>query len=65
LADRDLLVSYKNGSGKTLASFVPLIEKLYRKKLIPIDGLGAIVLVPVRELAMHVFEVLNLFSLKL
>jgi ATP-dependent RNA helicase DDX10/DBP4 len=62
LADRDVLVSSRTGSGKTLAYLVPLIEKLYRKKLIPIDGLGAIVLVPVRELAMQVFEVLNSFS---
>jgi ATP-dependent RNA helicase DDX10/DBP4 len=44
---------------------VPLIEKLYRNKFIPLDGLGAVVLVPVRELAMQVFEVLNSFSEKL
>jgi len=62
LADRDLLVSSRTGSGKTLAYLVPLVEKLYRKKFIPLDGLGAIVIVPVRELAMQVFEVLNSFT---
>lgn len=55
LAGRDLVVSSRTGSGKTLAYLIPLVEKLYRHKFIPMDGLGAIVLVPVRELAMQVF----------
>lgn len=55
LAGRDLLVSSRTGSGKTLAYLVPLIEKLYRNRFIPMDGLGALVIVPVRELAMQVF----------
>lgn len=62
LADRDLLVSSKTGSGKTLAYLIPLVEKLYRHRFIPMDGLGALVIVPVRELAMQVFEVLNSFT---
>lgn len=62
LADRDVLVSSRTGSGKTLAYLVPLIEKLYRQRFIPIDGLGAVVIVPVRELAIQVFEVLNSFT---
>jgi ATP-dependent RNA helicase DDX10/DBP4 len=65
LADRDLLVSSRTGSGKTLAYLIPLVEKLYRKKFIPMDGLGALVIVPVRELAVQVFEVLNSFSEKM
>jgi ATP-dependent RNA helicase DDX10/DBP4 len=65
LADRDLLVSSKTGSGKTLAYLIPLVEKLYRQKFIPMDGLGAVVIVPVRELAMQVFEVLNSFTEKM
>lgn len=65
LAGRDVLVSSRTGSGKTLAYLVPLIEKLYRNKFIPMDGLGAVVIVPVRELAMQVFEVLNSFTEKL
>lgn len=65
LAGRDLLVSSRTGSGKTLAYLVPLVEKLYRQRFIPLDGLGAVVVVPVRELAMQVFEVLNSFSERL
>lgn len=61
-AGRDILAASRTGSGKTLAYLVPLVEKLYRNKFIPLDGLGAIVLVPVRELAMQVFEVLNSFT---
>jgi len=48
LAGRDMIVSSKTGSGKTLAYLIPMVEKLYRQKFIPMDGLGAIVLVPVR-----------------
>jgi ATP-dependent RNA helicase DDX10/DBP4 len=62
LSGRDIMAASRTGSGKTLAYLVPLVEKLYRQKFIPIDGLGAIVLVPVRELAMQVFEVLNSFT---
>ena len=62
LADRDMLVSSKTGSGKTLAYLIPLVEKLYRQKFIPADGLGALVVVPVRQLAIQVFEVLNSFT---
>jgi ATP-dependent RNA helicase DDX10/DBP4 len=65
LAGRDVMVSSRTGSGKTLAYLVPLIEKLYRGRFIGLDGLGAVVVVPVRELAMQVFEVLNSFSEKL
>ncbi|CAM6004884.1 unnamed protein product [Sphagnum balticum] len=48
LGGRDIMACSKTGSGKTLAYLVPLVEKLYRTKFIPADGLGAIVLVPVR-----------------
>ena len=48
LVDRDIVAASRTGSGKTLAYLLPLIEKLYRHKFIPLDGLGAIVLVPVR-----------------
>jgi ATP-dependent RNA helicase DDX10/DBP4 len=56
------MAASRTGSGKTLAYLIPLIEKLYRNKFMPMDGLGAIVVVPVRELAMQVFEVLNSFT---
>ena len=41
----------KTGSGKTLAYIIPLIEKLYLQKWTPIDGIGAIIVLPTRELA--------------
>lgn len=49
----------KTGSGKTLSYLLPLIETLYRNLWTPLDGLGAIVILPTRELAMQVFEVFN------
>jgi ATP-dependent RNA helicase DDX10/DBP4 len=48
---RDLLVASKTGSGKTLTFVIPIIENLYRKKWTPLDGLGAVVILPTRELA--------------
>ena len=48
MVGRDLLVSSRTGSGKTLAYLVPLVEKLYRQRFIPVDGLGALIIVPVR-----------------
>lgn len=40
----------RTGSGKTLSYLVPLIEKLYVNKWTPLDGLGALVILPTREL---------------
>lgn len=48
LAGRDIMAASKTGSGKTLSYLIPLIEKLYRKKFIPLDGLGALVILPTR-----------------
>lgn len=62
LAGRDLMISSRTGSGKTLSYLIPLIEKLYRAKWSGLDGLGALVIVPVRELAIQVFEVLRSFA---
>lgn len=52
-----MLVASKTGSGKTLTYVIPTIENLYWKKWTPLDGLGAIVILPTRELAIQVFEV--------
>lgn len=41
---------------------VPLIEKLYREKWTTMDGLGGLILVPTRELALQVFEILRHIS---
>lgn len=62
LAGRDLVCCARTGSGKTLAYLIPLVESLYKKKWSAMDGLGGIVLVPTRELAMQAFEVLRSFA---
>jgi len=59
LAGRDLLGTALTGSGKSLAFFVPMLEKLYREKWTKMDGLGSIVLVPTRELGIQLFETLK------
>ncbi|RHZ80860.1 hypothetical protein Glove_131g79 [Diversispora epigaea] len=59
LHGRDVLGAAKTGSGKTLALLIPLIEKLYREKWTQLDGLGALVIAPTRELAVQIFEVLR------
>lgn len=57
LKGKDILASSKTGSGKTLAFLVPIIENLYRKDWSYADGLGALILVPTRELAIQIYEV--------
>jgi ATP-dependent RNA helicase DDX10/DBP4 len=49
----------KTGSGKTLAFLVPVLENLYRLKWSDMDGLGALIISPTRELAIQIFEVLR------
>lgn len=53
LAKRDILAASKTGSGKTLAYLVPAIENLYRLKWNVLDGLGAMIITPTRELVSH------------
>ncbi|RPB14162.1 DEAD-domain-containing protein [Morchella conica CCBAS932] len=59
LKGRDVLGAAKTGSGKTLAFIVPVLEILYRKKWTTLDGLGALIISPTRELATQIFEVLR------
>jgi ATP-dependent RNA helicase DDX10/DBP4 len=47
------------GSGKTLAFLVPLLESLYRARWSAVDGLGALVISPTRELSLQTFDVLR------
>ena len=47
-----MVLCARTGSGKTLCYLIPIIEKLYRERWTSLDGLGALVLVPTRELAM-------------
>ena len=49
----------KTGSGKTLSFIIPCFESLYRTYWSPMDGLGALVISPTRELAIQIFEVVR------
>ena len=59
LKGSDILGAAKTGSGKTLAFLVPVLENLYRRQWTELDGLGALILSPTRELAIQIFEVLR------
>ncbi|CAG8487655.1 8423_t:CDS:10 [Paraglomus occultum] len=59
LKGRDVLGAAKTGSGKTLAFLIPILEILYRRLWSQLDGLGALVIAPTRELAVQIFEVLR------
>ena len=50
LKGSDVLGAAQTGSGKTLAFLIPVLEILYRRKWGPIDGLGALIISPTREL---------------
>jgi len=53
LAGKDIIATAQTGTGKTLAFLVPVIERLAQS---PSRKIGALVLVPTRELAMQVHE---------
>lgn len=53
---KDVLATAQTGTGKTLAFLIPVIERLVRRNA---PGMGALVLVPTRELAMQVAEQFN------
>ncbi|KAL3882164.1 hypothetical protein ACJMK2_028532 [Sinanodonta woodiana] len=55
----DILGAAKTGSGKTLAFVIPVLERLYQLKWSQLDGLGALIISPTRELAYQIFEVLR------
>ncbi len=42
-----------------MAFLIPLLEVLYRNKWTQLDGLGALVISPTRELAIQIFNVLK------
>lgn len=57
LGGRDVLCAAKTGSGKTLAFVIPVLEKLDKEKWSArVDGIGALILTPTRELALQIFE---------
>ena len=59
LQGHDILGAAKTGSGKTLAFLLPILECLYYQKWSQMDGLGALIISPTRELAFQTFEVLR------
>lgn len=59
LKGRDVLGAAKTGSGKTLAFIIPVLERLHAITWNPMDGLGALLITPTRELAYQIFEVLR------
>ncbi|XP_055612126.1 probable ATP-dependent RNA helicase DDX10 [Uranotaenia lowii] len=56
LQGKDILAAAKTGSGKTLAFLIPVFEKLYLERWTRMDGLGALIITPTRELALQIFE---------
>uniref|UniRef100_A0A1B0D4Z2 ATP-dependent RNA helicase n=1 Tax=Phlebotomus papatasi TaxID=29031 RepID=A0A1B0D4Z2_PHLPP len=63
LQGKDVLGAAVTGSGKTLAFLVPILEVLYVKKWTKLDGVGALVITPTRELAYQIFETLKKIGL--
>uniref|UniRef100_A0A6Q2XZD0 ATP-dependent RNA helicase n=1 Tax=Esox lucius TaxID=8010 RepID=A0A6Q2XZD0_ESOLU len=59
LQGKDVLGAAKTGSGKTLAFLIPVLECLYRQQWTAMDGLGALIISPTRELAYQTFEMLR------
>ena len=59
LNGKDILGAAKTGSGKTLAFLIPILELLWRERWTPLDGIGALIISPTRELAYQTFEVLR------
>ena len=57
-----MVVCARTGSGKTLSYLIPILERLYRERWSSIDGLGALILVPTRELGVQAYEVLRSFG---
>ncbi|XP_053667805.1 probable ATP-dependent RNA helicase DDX10 [Anopheles marshallii] len=56
LCGKDIVAAAKTGSGKTLAFVVPILERLFVEKWTRMDGLGALIITPTRELATQIFE---------
>lgn len=59
LKGKDILGAARTGSGKTLAFLIPVLENLYRQRWSELDGLGALIISPTRELAIQIFQVLR------
>lgn len=58
LNGKDILGAAQTGSGKTLAFLIPILERLYVRQWTKMDGIGALVITPTRELAYQIFNTL-------
>ncbi|XP_035920054.1 probable ATP-dependent RNA helicase DDX10 [Anopheles stephensi] len=56
LCGKDIVGAAKTGSGKTLAFLIPVLERLYVEKWTRMDGLGALIITPTRELATQIYK---------
>lgn len=61
LENRDLIGSAQTGTGKTAAFLLPIIEKLLRKPSLS-NKIKVLVIVPTRELAMQINQMMQGFS---
>ncbi|XP_073955348.1 probable ATP-dependent RNA helicase DDX10 [Choristoneura fumiferana] len=59
LQGKDILGAAKTGSGKTLAFLIPILENLFCNKWSRMEGVGALVISPTRELAYQIFQTLR------
>ncbi len=63
LEGKDVVVSYKTGSGKTLSYLLPMINKLRSHS--QIVGARGLILIPTRDLADQITKVLKSFLHKI
>ena len=59
LLGKDLLAAAKTGSGKTLAFLIPAVELLRKCNFMQRNGTGVIIISPVRELAVQIYQELQ------
>jgi ATP-dependent RNA helicase RhlE len=62
LQKRDVLGLAQTGSGKTAAYILPILEELQQKAINKGRSVSVLVIVPTRELAAQVEEVINMFA---
>ncbi|KAL0233301.1 hypothetical protein GEMRC1_012046 [Eukaryota sp. GEM-RC1] len=58
LEGKDILAAAETGSGKTLSFLIPILEHLYSHNWTNLDGLGALIVTPLRELSTQIYDVL-------
>ncbi|MEX2594778.1 MAG: DEAD/DEAH box helicase [Anditalea sp.] len=62
LQNKDVLGLAPTGSGKTASYILPILEMLQQKTLVKTRSIPVLILVPTRELAVQVEEVVKMFS---